>query len=535
MLTRAAERLLWLLPLAFFALFFAYPVLNLLVTALHPDGHWELAVFGQVFSDSRFWSVLWFTVWLAAASTVLTLLVALPGAWVLARFRFWGKGLIEALAVVAFVMPTVVVAAAVSSSTERLGVPGLSEGVPAILLAHLYLNVGVVLRLVGNYWSQLDPQVEEAAAALGAPPWRRFLNVTWPRLAPAVLASSAIVFLFTFTSFGVVLILGRIGQANLEVLIYRKVVQLFNLPEGAVLAIVQIILVAVLLVVQSWLSRRLETRQGLLALPRLQRPRTAGQRSIVAAFLVCSLALLAGPIVAVFLDAFGGSQGWSLTNYAALGTSNEGTILFVSPIEAVRNSLVFAVAATVIALIIGSVVAFVLSGRASPLTESIWLLPLGVSAVTLGFGLLITFDEPPVNFRGSAALIPIAQALVAIPFVTRAVLPTLRSVRGNIREAAATLGATPLQTWRFVDLPMIVRGLAVAAGFAMAISLGEFGATVFLARSEFPTIPIAIYRFLGSPGDINYGQAMALSSILIVVTALVVVGTDRLRTSARYL
>jgi thiamine transport system permease protein len=126
-------------------------------------------------------------------------------------------------------------------------------------------------------------------------------------------------------------------------------------------------------------------------------------------------------------------------------------------------------------------------------------------------------------------LVPIAQALIATPFVVRTLLPVLRSIDQRLREAAATLGATPRRVWQEVDLPIVGRALLVAAGFSFAIAVGEFGATVFVARAQFPTMPVAIFRLLGRPGVTNFGQAMAMSTILMVVTASAILLIDRLR------
>jgi len=156
------------------------------------------------------------------------------------------------------------------------------------------------------------------------------------------------------------------------------------------------------------------------------------------------------------------------------------------------------------------------------------MLPLGTSAVTIGFGMLIALDWP-IDLRANVLLIPLAHALVAIPFVVRLSVPVMRSVRPQLREAAATLGASPARVWREIDLPIAARALAVSAGFAFAISLGEFGATSFIARPDTPTLPIAIFRLLGRPGTLNFGQAMAMSTILMAVTAFVILLVDRLR------
>ena len=160
-------------------------------------------------------------------------------------------------------------------------------------------------------------------------------------------------------------------------------------------------------------------------------------------------------------------------------------------------------------------------------------LPLGVSAVTVGFGFLIALDHAPFDFRGSSWLIPIAQALVAIPFVVRIVTPVLRAIDPRLREAAATLGASPARVWREVDLPIVARAALVAAGFAFAISLGEFGATVFIVRPDTPTLPVlVIYRLLGQPGPLNFGGAMAASVILMALTVVAILGIERFRVGA---
>jgi thiamine transport system permease protein len=157
------------------------------------------------------------------------------------------------------------------------------------------------------------------------------------------------------------------------------------------------------------------------------------------------------------------------------------------------------------------------------------MLPLGTSAVTVGFGFLLAFDAPPFDLSTTALIIPLAHAVVAIPFVVRVVVPALRSIDPRLRDAATVLGAPPGRVWREVDLPIVGRAFVVAAGFCVAVSLGEFGATLFVARPDTPTIPIAIQRFLTRPGDINAGQALAMATILMALTAVVVLAIERVR------
>ncbi|MGV9282198.1 ABC transporter permease [Streptomyces sp. NPDC003730] len=524
-------------PVAFFAVFFAYPVAAIVARGLKTDGAWRLGRIGEVLAQSDVRHVLWFTSWQALASTALTLLVALPGAYVFARFDFPGKQLLRAVVTVPFVLPTVVVGTAFLALVGRGGLLDelwgvrLDTTVWAILLAHVFFNYAVVVRTVGGLWAQLDPRQEEAARMLGASRLRAWRQVTLPALAPAVAAAALMVFLFTFTSFGVVQILGGPTFSTLEVEIYRQTSQLFDLSTAAVLTMVQFAAVAAILAVHAWTVRRRETALRLVdAATTARRPRGAGQWALLAGVLGTVLVLLVLPL-AVLVQRSLGASGFGY--YRALADEDGGAFL-VPPIEAIGNSLQYAVAATAIAVVIGALAATALTrrdaGRFVRGFDALLMLPLGVSAVTVGFGFLIALDEPPLDLRSSWILVPLAQALVGVPFVVRTVLPVLRAVDGRLREAAAVLGASPWRVWREVDLPMVRRALLVAAGFAFAVSLGEFGATVFIARPDNPTLPVAVARLLGRPGDMNYGQAMALSTILMLVCAVALVVLERLRT-----
>ncbi|WP_055570386.1 ABC transporter permease [Streptomyces prasinopilosus] len=532
----AARLGLMALPVAFFAVFFAYPVTAIVARGLKADGVWRLGRIGEVLAQSDVRQVLWFTTWQALVSTVLTLLVALPGAYVLARFDFPGRQLLRAVVTVPFVLPTVVVGTAFLALVGRGGLLDelwgvrLDTTVWAILLAHVFFNYAVVVRTVGGLWGQLDPRQEEAARMLGASRFTAWRTVTLPALAPAVAAAALMVFLFTFTSFGVVQILGGPTFATLEVEIYRQTSEIFDLSTAAVLTMIQFAAVGAILALHAWTVRRRETALRLVDASRTaRRPHGAGQWALLAGVVATVAVLLLLPLAVLVERSFGAGLG----HYRAL-TRDDGGVFLVAPIEAVGNSLGYAVAATAIAVVIGTLASAALTrrdaGRLVRGFDALLMLPLGVSAVTVGFGFLIALDEPPLDLRASWILVPLAQALVGVPFVVRTMLPVLRAVDVRLREAAAVLGASPWRVWREVDLPMVRRAVLVAAGFAFAVSLGEFGATVFIARPDNPTLPVAVARLLGRPGEINYGQAMALSTILMLVCAVALLLLERLRT-----
>jgi thiamine transport system permease protein len=512
------------LPVAFLVVFFAYPVVTLLGRGLWPDGQLDLSPLEDALGDAGLRAIAWFTLWQAALSTLLTVVLALPGAYVLARYRFRGRAVVRALVTVPFVLPTVVVGSAFLAL-------GVEPSLGAILLAHVFFNYAVVVRGVGGLWAHLDPREEEAAQVLGASRVRAFFAVTLPALRPALLAAGAIVFLFDFTSFGVILILGGPTRATLETEIYRQTADLLDLRTAAALSILQLVAVVALLAVTSRLQGRRSVALSLRPSREVARaPRTPRERVFVAANLAGMAALLGTPTAVLVARSFDNGEGLGFESYRALGSLRAGSVLFVPPADAIVNSLLYALAATAIALGVGGLAAFAIArSRRGTGLDTALALPLGISAVTVGFGFLVALDEPPLDLRTSWVLVPIAHALVAIPFVVRVAVPVLRSVDPRLREAASVLGAPPRRVWREVDLPLATRALLVAAGFAFAISLGEFGATVFIARPDSPTLPVVIFRLLGQPGPLNFGAAMAASTILMVLTATAILAIERVR------
>lgn len=522
------------LPLIFLAYFFFYPLANILVSSFNQEGTLDLTPFSEVLTSASLLGVAWFTLWQAAASTVLTLAAALPVAYVLARYRFPGKRLLRALITIPFVLPTVVVGSAflaLFGRTSPLGLD-LTRTIWIILLAHVFYNFAVVVRTVGGLWSHVDPQMEEAARVLGASRWQAFRDVTLPLLRPALAAASSIVFLFTFTSFGVILILGELRFATLEVEIFRQTTAFLNLGLAAALAVLQLVGVTLILWAYSRYQERRALSLSLKPESEVARPASSVRaRWAVLGTTVYVGLLLGTPLVLLIQRSFsvGGALGWDF--YEALGESRRGSTAFISPYEAIGNSLWIAGVATVVALLVGISAATVIAlrrSRASRFFDVLLMLPLGTSAVTIGFGMLVALDWP-IDLRGWTLLIPLAHSLVAIPFVVRIAVPVLRSIRPELRQAAAVLGASPRQVWKELELPIAARAMAVSAGFAFAISLGEFGATSFIARADTPTLPIAIFRFLSQPGAANFGQAMAMSTILMAVTGLVILAVDRFR------
>ncbi len=539
--------LLWVLPLGFLTCFFFIPFVRILAYSFS----WQTLNADSVQLAMR---TLLFTLYQAALSTVLTLLIGLPAAYLFARFEFPAKSLLRALTSVPFLLPTVVVA---SGFNALLGPRGLinvalmdafhwsAPPIPfvgtlgAILLAHVFYNTTIVIRIVGNSLARLDPRMEQAARSLGASGTQLWQSVIVPLLRGPLLAASILVFLFDFTSFGVILLLGGPAFQTLEVQIYVQSLYYLNLPLAALLALIQLFCTLAFSIIYS----RVIERQTVQTAPRseasnLRPARTAAERLFVSGMLVVIVALFILPMLALPVRSVsrlepdrgqrtGFQTGITTEYYSELFINRRNSITYVPPFDAMRNSLAYASATVVLSLLLGypAAVALARPGRLEKVLDPVLILPLGASAVTLGLGFIVTFGRWLVY----PWMLPLAHTLVALPFVIRTLQPSLASIPVRLRQAAISLGASPFRAWQTVDWPILRRTTLSAAVFAFTISLGEFGATALVSRPDYPTIPIAIYRFLSQPGGLNYGQAMAMATVLMATAAVGIFVIERLR------
>ncbi len=545
----------WLLlapPLLFLGLFYFYPLLKIFCVSFFPDGSWNSSGLTRFFTTPSYLRILWFTCWQAALSTLLTLVVALPGAYIYARYSFFGKPLIRILTIVPFVLPTVVTAAAFRALLGdgglinsllmhwlQLEVPPiqLEQTISFFILAHVFYNYALVMNIVGGYWAGMAPELQQAAAMLGASPRQIFTRITLPMLMPAIGSAALLIFIFCFTSFGVVLILGGPAHATLEVEIYRQSIQLFNLPMAATLSLIQILINFALMWLHARLSQGADLSWfGTSGFRQLKTAQTLRERISIYANLIFMALLLFTPLLALVLRSLRGDEGWTLAYYSSLFCQQAASLFFVPPFAAILNSMGFALATMLLALLLGLSAASFLAlpaRRGGALWDAVIMLPLATSAVTLGFGYIITLNKPPLNLRDSVLLVVLAHTLVAFPFVIRTLLPSLRRIPNQLREAASLLGASPLRVRLSIDLPLLAKALLAAAVFAFAISMGEFGASTFVTRPQTPTLPVAIFRYLSKPGDLNYGQAMAMSVILMLVTAFAFLILEKLQSPGK--
>lgn len=505
--SRKAPYAQWLvaIPFAFLLLFSLLPLGTMAMEFARPQDLWESL------HDRALYNVWWFSTWQAGLSTVLTLTMGLPVTWAISRFRFFGSRLITGVVTVPFLMPAVVVATGVRSIMP-------SGGVGAILWAHVSFNVAVIVRIVGPRWALLDTALEQTAADLGARPLRVWRYVTWPHIRPAVQQAGAVVFLFCLTSFAAVSILGGVTRRTIESEIYIQAIRLGDTRSATSLAVIQACVVLLVLI----LSRRHERDQVIhqtissVVMHHRRPPFIVLMAAIVPTVVVCT------PLVAVVVRSFLINGAISLNAYRWLFDGTTDTV-GVETLSTISTSVIFAVICVVITMAL--VIIFVFSstrslGVAQKSVATLSSIPLVVSSVTLGLGLIITFDEWPIEWRSERWLIPVIHSVIALPLALRVVMPAVQAIPQDLRDAAASLGANAARTWRRIDLPLLQPALRRASGLCAAISLGEFGATSFLSRSGSTTIPIAISQLINRPGDVLPHSAYALAAITIALCSI---------------
>lgn len=551
------EGLLFLLPALFLVIFFYAPIANLLREGLTQDGTFSPEFVRKILTDDYFQHVILFTLWQAFLSTLASIALGLPLAYILTHYDFPLKRAIRSLTIVPFVLPAITVALGFAllfgrngylnqlvMSLFELGEPPLPimYSLTGIVLAHAFYNAPIITRTVHAAWERLDPRYEESARALGASRFHVFKDVTLPMILPGLLSGAALVFIFCFLSFPIVLSVGGGRFSTIEVEIYTRVVtrldpQFINYKIGAALALIGL----VLSLTMTYIYLRLQgsfARQAEHVRPRPTVPLFAGvgdflhpTKILLWLYVLCSVLIFVGPVLAIVADSLwedtpaGGH--WTLRWYSYIFTPDYEALLGDSPVRAILNSVSFGLGATAIAVPLGLIFAYVIArlrwaGRR--LFDTLLMAPLATSSIVLAFALLRTFNAPPFRLIGTPIAVIIAHAVIIFPFIVRALVPVLENLDTRIVEMARSLGASRWRALREIELPLVTTGLIAGAVFAFALSLGEMSATLMLARPGLNTMPVAVYRFLSQH---SLGAPSAMSTVMIAVSALAFILLER--------
>ncbi|ASJ06486.1 ABC transporter permease [Thermococcus pacificus] len=522
-------QLVLLIPLAFLMVFFYIPLVSIIYMGLWDNGP-TLRYISSVLANDYHRRVILFTVGQAIASTLLTLAFGLPGAYIFAKYDFPGKRAVKAVLTVPFVMPSVMVALGYillfGKNGFVTGLIGRDLGIlyswKGILLAHAFYNFPIVIRMVSSLWQRINPHYEEAAMALGARGWKLFWRVTLPMLSPAIFASAMLTFVFCFLSFSIPLIIGGYQYATIEVDIFTSIMTLLDFKTGSALAIIQITLSVVFMYIYlrslDAYAKREEQRVFRKPVPFTKRDWLSLRGLAIAVYSFIVFIFIVSPLLAVIYDSLHFNGQWSLEWYRRVFSAEYNPMFGATTLGAVRNSLTFGLATVFLSVLVALPIAYALhrwNFRGKRLFDVLAMLPLASSAITLGLGYIRVFHATPLYY--TMWIVIAAHTVIAYPFVLRAVSTSLKKIRPNLFEAALSLGAREWKAFLKVELPLAIGGVIVGAIFAFAMSIAELGATYMLAKPEYTTMAVAIYKFLGAR---QFGSASALSVLLMAISTL---------------
>lgn len=494
-----------LIPLGFLGFFLIYPFVRAILAGIEPGFVEQLR---SVLGEKYYWERIGWSLQQATCSSVLSVLLGVPAALILAKHDFpFKKGLMRIL-MLPLVTPSIVAAMGILSLVGARGLTGLhlQDTAFLVILGNVFYNQSLIVRFVHAGLMRIPEHTIQAAQVLGAGRFRVLQRVTLPLVMPHLLGAFSLVFLYCFSSFSLALLLGGQKYSTLEVEIYTLTLYQLNLSSAGILVLVQFLITGLAALVYTALQKRTATigefRARVLPAPH-------GFQWLEVGFWVGLTGIIAlAPLVSVFLKSLLGQDGLTVQFYQGIFTADT--------LHALWNTLRFSVAAMVLSLIVGGLQAIVTFRRASPAIDALSMLPFLVSMVSVSVGYLLAYP----GLSGSLTLLIGAYTLLAYPFVTRTVLAGLRGLSPAMLQSARVLGASPLRVWTRVTLPLLKGSIRTGAAFALASAIGEFAATLILQRPEWTTLSTLIYQTLGRPGAQNLGQAAALSSMLLGITSL---------------
>ncbi|MFW9903905.1 MAG: ABC transporter permease [Candidatus Thorarchaeota archaeon] len=484
----------------------------------------------------------------ALVTTILCLIIGMPGSYALAHYQFPGRSLLRNLLTIPFILPPIVVLIGfitvfghgswineIWKNLTGVLLIDIYNTYEGIILAHVFYNIPVIVRLTEIGWKNIDPELIAVGRSLKASRWQIFWKIQFPQLFPILAVASLLVFIYAFNSFAIVLVLGGVQYQTLEVRIYSLAKGTFDFNSAAALTLVQIFINIVIIIFYLYYSNKYEIpiRKQLWNFEKKLVSKPLRISTILKVLSIFMYFIFVGvicvlPILGVFFASCTSSDGtFTLEYYTKLFNLNLRNFIGLAPQTMIFNSIFFGIGviflALTLALLLNYGVNYETTFKGTPkltlrqsISGIIVILPLAVSSITLAFALFSLYRFTPIYENVSAAII-IAQTLIAFPFANRIIAGTRANIDPTIINVARSLGASRLRTFIKVELPLLLPGVIVAGLFSFAISIGEFGATSFLARANFATIPVGIYRLIDTR---NIGPAASFSTILVIITVI---------------
>jgi len=535
------------LILAFLVAFLLWPLAYVFKNSVMDKQGFTLLYLRSLFSDPAQLEAIGTSLTIAVLVTVVSLCIALPMAWVVARRSFPGRSLVSWVVMVPLILPPFVGAVGMKVLFARSGALstllmnlGLAGGpvdwlgtwplLGVVVMESLHLFPVLYLNLIAAF-ANIDPSLEEAASNLGSSPWRVFRRVAMPLAGPGLVAGSILVFIWSFTELGTPLVFGV--RHVLPVMIYDKVSEISTNPIGYA----QVVLVLLVAGMGFWISKRATRGRGGVAT--LGRMSVAGQerplswRGVLLAYILIGLVVVVAvlPHLSVMMVAV--SKRWFLTVLPegftleffrrAIGSELTQTAL--------RNSLVLAVGATALDAVAGFAIAWLCVRKrlaGSDWLDTLAMIPLAVPGLVIAFGYLGCFASGPfkdtmLDPRFNPMLIlAISYAIRRLPYMVRSAHAGLEQTSPVYEEAASNLGASPFRVMRRITLPLIAANLLAGGILCFAFSMLEVSDSLILAQTErFYPITKAIYTLMDQlESGTNIAAALGVWAMALLAAAM---------------
>lgn len=528
-----------ILPLLILILVFFLPLYQNLRMAFIYEGSFTIERVEECFQSAYNRQILLFTLKQAALSSLFSILFALPGAYLFSNYRFTLRKLILSISNLCFFLPSILVVLGFvifygnSGVLNTLLMKVMKTSEPplkilysfkAIILAHVFLNFPIALSLITDTWSHLSQNQENASLSMGASGIETFIRVTLPRILPVILSAALLIFLFCFTSFSIILVLGGGPQfTTIEVEIYRLNNIVLDQEKAAALSVysftMNLICLTIYLLFSSLFKNKEKNR-----ISRLRRPTSRLTYLAISLYILLMLIFFFSPLVSIVWRSFYSTSQRYGTGYTTRAYRElfglESSIALANTLDAIMNSVQIAILSACVSTIISLCLALWISKRRKGgIFELLSMLPMAISSVTLGLGYsILRANISEDSILSGPVLVILAHTVIILPFCLRTLLPVLRSQNENKLNAAYTMGSGVMKASFDIEIPTIKSSIIRAFIFAFALSMGEVNATLTLARGKVSTLPLQIYRLINS---YNYQSACAVGTILITITFIV--------------
>ncbi|NHJ03138.1 MAG: iron ABC transporter permease [Candidatus Heimdallarchaeota archaeon] len=538
------------LPLGFLLIFFLIPLIHIAFLAfgisLLDITEFTFENLFRVLSHPLNQYFLYWDVQQALLTTIFCVVIGLIGSYILVHYKFLGKTFLRNLFTIPFILPPIVVLIGFIATFGHgswfnrtwesltgsilIDIYNTYEG---IILAHVFYNIPVIIRLTELGWRSINQDGIAVAKSLGATRLQIFSKIQLPKLLPILTVAALLVFIYAFNSFAIVLVLGGVQYQTLEVRIYSLAKSEFDFSGAAALTLVQVLINLVIIVLYLFLSSKYElpaTESAQIAVKPFYRTHMPVKELLGRVLILIYFILVGGitilPITGVILASITSPEGTlTLSNYAKLYDYSIKSYIGLPPSNMILNSLFFGfgvmILATLLALLLNYGLNIDTTVQGLPKISLLKnfmgilvILPLAISSITLAFSLFSLYRTTFIYEQVLGAIL-IAHTLIAFPFANRVISASRSAIDPSLVSVSQSLGASRLKTFIKIELPLLIPGIIVACLFSFAISIGEFGATSFLAKANFATIPVGIYRLIATR---NIGPAASFATILVVIT-----------------